>query len=557
MAPTYRPIITQNGPWLITGCNISDASVQYRPLLNDTGVEVGNNYYYRVRAQNSAGISEPSNVFGPVAVAYKTLVDEMQDWGYIEKRKGNLSLQSGQARKFKEDAHRIKGSWTNYIVYKVDSPINAWKVYSFFPKKISDFKFYVSSDGKSFEKVSFDREDYSSGKGDYGYHIPVVYRGAGLGKEGRYLKIEYTAEAQISRVEIKYGRGPSQYSHTHSPTGFIKGFSWGWTGWRGQYSGSGPAESMKKLAQTGANYVCISFGVEMEKPDEPKIFWADKNPRMVTDEEIRRAISLARQNNLKVILKPVVNVRDGTWRAQIKFNTPFGTEDRKAWDKWWADFRQMLLHYAKIAEETNCEMLCLGCEMGSTEKFEGRWRSLIAEIRQVYSGVLTYDVNHGMENNVKWWDALDIISLSAYYPVGTDDVLIALKDDLSKVPPSDTSLEALKRRWKQYKERLRKLSKKYDRPIFFIELGVCSAQGFSAAPWTHHQPGAIYDADEQKRYYQATIETFWDEPWFIGFTWWAWPPNLYSLEEAKTHTGFCIYGKPAEQVVRQWYEKPR
>jgi hypothetical protein len=202
-------------------------------------------------------------------------------------------------------------------------------------------------------------------------------------------------------------------------------------------------------------------------------------------------------------------------------------------------------------------MICLGCEMGSTEKFEGRWRSLIAEIRQIYHGAITYDVNHGMENNVKWWDAVDVISISAYYPVGTDDVMIALKDDLSKVPPSDTSIEAMKRRWKPYKEKLRKLSKKHDRPIFFIEQGVCSAQGFVAAPWTHHQPGAVYDADEQRRYYQATIETFWDEPWFIGFTWWAWPPSLYTLEEAKTHTGFCVYGKPAEQVIKQWHAKPR
>ena len=141
--------------------------------------------------------------------------------------------------------------------------------------------------------------------------------------------------------------------------------------------------------------------------------------------------------------------------------------------------------------------------------------------------------------------------------MGTDDVGLALKDDLSLVPPSDSSLEAIKRRWKPIKEKLRKLSKKFNRPILFIELGVCSAKGFSAAPWTHHQTGMQYDGGEQRRYYQATIETFWDEPWFIGFGWWAWPPNLYSLEEAGTHTGFCIYGKPAEQLVREWYKKQR
>jgi len=34
----------------------------------------------------------------------------------------------------------------------------------------------------------------------------VLYNGAGSGKEAKYLKIEYTTEAQISCVEIKYGR---------------------------------------------------------------------------------------------------------------------------------------------------------------------------------------------------------------------------------------------------------------------------------------------------------------------------------------------------------------
>jgi hypothetical protein len=54
-------------------------------------------------------------------------------------------------------------------------------------------------------------------------------------------------------------------------------------------------------------------------------------------------------------------------------------------------------HYAKIAEETKCEMLCLGCEMESTEEFEIRWRNLIMEIRQIYHGPITYNLNHGRE----------------------------------------------------------------------------------------------------------------------------------------------------------------
>ena len=100
---------------------------------------------------------------------------------------------------------------------------------------------------------------------------------------------------------------------------FVKGHSWGWAGGRGSYAAPEAADSMKKLAETGAEWVCIAYGAAMEKPTIPHIKWGEANPNMVTDEEIRRAIQLARDNGLKVILKPTVNCDDSTWRAWIKF----------------------------------------------------------------------------------------------------------------------------------------------------------------------------------------------------------------------------------------------
>ena len=150
------------------------------------------------------GISEPSNIVRPVLISYKTLVDEMQDMRLIHELNGFLSLQVEQARNFKEDTHRLKGKSGDYIIYKVEAPINSWKVYSFFPKEIVDFKFYVSADGENYRQIKFEREDYFAGKGEYDYHKPVLYMGASSGEEAKYLKIEYTSQSQISCVEIKY-----------------------------------------------------------------------------------------------------------------------------------------------------------------------------------------------------------------------------------------------------------------------------------------------------------------------------------------------------------------
>jgi len=82
------------------------------------------------------------------------------------------------------------------------------------------------------------------------------------------------------------------------------------------------------------------------------------------------------------------------------------------------EYNAFILHYVEVAQQTHCEMFCLGCEMSSTEGFEQKWRNLILESRKRYDGLLTYNVNHGKAQDVRFWDALDVIGMSGYYPLG-------------------------------------------------------------------------------------------------------------------------------------------
>jgi hypothetical protein len=327
-----------------------------------------------------------------------------------------------------------------------------------------------------------------------------------------------------------------------SPVGFVKGYTWGWTGWRGSYLGDPPAESMKALAETGATWACIAFTGHMPTRNTPEIRWADAYPKMVTDDEIRRAIKLARDNHLKVILKPVVDPDDSQWRGTIDFKTADGKTDDAAWQKWWKAHEEFLLHYAAIAQAEKCELLCIGCEMKTTERFEKEWRGTIAKIRKVYAGPLIYDTNWGDEEAVAWWDAVDIIGISAYYPVSTKE---------------DTSAAHMEAALGKIRDRLRALSLARQRPILFIEIGVRSAKSATSMPWDFSHPEWPVDADEQARYYEAVMKTFYAEDWFCGFAWWDWPARLYPKDKAAADKGFCVYGKPAEQVLRTWYAKPR
>ena len=317
---------------------------------------------------------------------------------------------------------------------------------------------------------------------------------------------------------------------------FIKGYSWGWTGSRGEYRDEAADRSLKRLSDTGTEWIALTFAAHMQTRFCPEILYADKNDFMVSDAEIRHAIALARKHQFKIIMKPVVNCRDGSWRATIDLKT------EHEWNNWWHNYEAFLLHYAQIAADTECDMLCVGCEMRSTERFGDRWRHLISQVRRVYKGPVVYNTNHDDIDHVKWFDAVDVVGVSAYWSVSTT---------------ADTSLESMLGGWKPVRDRLRKLTKKLQKPILFSEIGLRSASTCSTMPWDWSHQDLPYDGEEQARYYEAAFRTFWDEPWFIGYCWWDWKARLYDLDDAKTNTDFCVYGKPAEKVLRKWYSKPR
>lgn len=193
--------------WETIAENISDARYQYRDLFNDTTAKVGRNYYYRITAKNSSGKAVPSNVEGPILVEYNTIVDEMADYSLIYAYDKISFEKLDRPRVFKEDSHRIKGDKDSFIIYKTKGTIENFEIYSFFEGDISDFNVYASADRKDYTPLPTNQTSYYITPGpndyDYGYAKPVLYQGNNNVTDAKYLKIEFTNQAQLSRVEIK------------------------------------------------------------------------------------------------------------------------------------------------------------------------------------------------------------------------------------------------------------------------------------------------------------------------------------------------------------------
>ncbi len=201
------------GPWTVAGDGIDESFVQYRPLFADESVPRGD-WFYRVRAENAAGSSAPSNLAGPVKVTRATLVDELANLEKVCAVQGKIVIKTNESRAAKEDAHRAAGNAGDALTYRLPTPIQGFRVFAFFPHEVAHLKFSLSADGRNFQQVKADKNEYFQGAGDYNYWKPVLYHADGIGQAGNFLRIQMAGETQIGRVEIMHGLDNPQTATT-------------------------------------------------------------------------------------------------------------------------------------------------------------------------------------------------------------------------------------------------------------------------------------------------------------------------------------------------------
>ncbi|MDR3625996.1 MAG: cellulase family glycosylhydrolase [Ignavibacteriaceae bacterium] len=200
--------------WETIADNVSDADVIFRPLYNDITAEYGKSYFYRVSAKNSSGASAFSNEFGPVEVNYKKFIDELEDSSKFAESHGSFEfLKYQDIFKAKEDNSRVKGSKESYIIYRVAEKIDSIKIQAFLTGSNSGFELYASDSlntlepGKDIAKLLPAKiETFPPYKNFYGSFNPAVYSCIEFPAHSKYLKIKFTGEAQLSRVEIIYSK---------------------------------------------------------------------------------------------------------------------------------------------------------------------------------------------------------------------------------------------------------------------------------------------------------------------------------------------------------------
>ena len=299
---------------------------------------------------------------------------------------------------------------------------------------------------------------------------------------------------------------PSGPGAESGPPSFIKGMtvSCQTSGW--EWATPEMAQTMDELKSLGVNSIAIHPYAEIEN---------DGHVRFRNSDGFRHIsvpLDWARERGLSVMLIPHIAYWGSKflWRGEINFATT------AEWDRFFGDYETWIVQMAKVAEAHGAGTFCIGLEFTYAQKFDARWRQIIAAIRQVYHGKLTYGGNWDSFGEVPFWDALDYIGALAYFPLTKTE------------NPSAAEIAAA---WQKKCAELTAFSKAHgNKQFLFVEIGYNVSARAAAEPWAFKMGGANADAIQQ-RCIDVALDLPRRCPAIAGMYWWKWFPELPSHEE--------------------------
>jgi hypothetical protein len=189
--------------------------------------------------------------------------------------------------------------------------------------------------------------------------------------------------------------------------GFINGIiTWDAGGWLIDYyytRGLFPPTYSAAKQQAGGNLVTVSDPVFVREVDTGHVVMSNVSAsgsywRMMNETEYTALVNDAHSKGLKFMLWLGV-MEEG----KLPYNDIVYTGGPRAdsfWDSWFSEYQKYTLQYAAMAQKLGMDYINLGHDMGyanGQSHFSGgaadslaRWQKLVAAIRAVYSGRVTY-----------------------------------------------------------------------------------------------------------------------------------------------------------------------
>ena len=164
---------------------------------------------------------------------------------------------------------------------------------------------------------------------------------------------------------------------------------------------------MNYIVSLHANSVDINIPFFTKSSTSSLVYSNSATP---TPKELAIAIKIAKQHNLRVTIRPLLDETDlgaGNWRGNIK---PSNISE------WFISYEKFLQPYLVTAEKYKIPTFILGVELSSLQSL-GQWNKLILKVQKIFHGQLGYSENWDMFHTGKITPNLKRIGVDAYFPI--------------------------------------------------------------------------------------------------------------------------------------------
>ena len=260
--------------------------------------------------------------------------------------------------------------------------------------------------------------------------------------------------------------------------------------------------AMDELKSLGVNSIAIHPYAQIR--EDGQVVIGRRSGASTT--HITTPLRWARERGMSAMLIPHIAYwgTKFSWRGDINFATP------EEWDRFFADYQTWIVEMATLAESEHAAIFCVGLEFTYPQKYEERWRKIIAAVRAVYHGKLTYGANWNEYADVKFWDALDYIGVLAYFPLS------------NATDPTATEIGAA---WAKRCDELEQFSARTGKQFVFVEIGYNESARAAAEPWGF-KTGGEHASEIQQRCIEMALDLPARHPFLAGMFWWKWFPEI-------------------------------
>ncbi len=291
-------------------------------------------------------------------------------------------------------------------------------------------------------------------------------------------------------------------------------------------------QEVNEIDSINANWVALVPYAFIGNADSPVVQYnSERQWKGERTDGIKTATGLFRHQGVKVMLKPHLWIGHGNFTGHLSMKTA------EAWQLLERGYEKYILDFAKTAEETGCEMFCIGTELSAfVAARPAFWDSLIQKVKGIYHGKLTYAENWDSYGMVPFWGTLDYIGIDAYFPLSDKEIF---------------TVKEIEKGWKKYKKSIKSLSAKLNRPVLFTEFGYRSSLYAAKEPWAESNKTVCLE--NQEIALKGLFNSFWHENWFAGGFLWKWYDNKDA--GGSDNSDYTPQNKPAEKLIEFVYKK--